>query len=228
MASKRTLRNDQSMPDPDAIKAARKFVLDYSEDAIKFLVAECDPISMLREACDFRGQDYHQIMSQSLVSEDDSKSQSSRQRTFSSDSKLTVTSNSSAAASSSDSGNRPPKQLWVMPENGSKVAKTLTALCLPKSDCLIRIDAVCNHLGMQYEQFSTEELVCYHEGHLSSSGTVSIEWARKSDQLGTKMAQQTTFYVVDDLPGAQVVFGDSEPEAIPVDHPGGISPTISR
>jgi hypothetical protein len=75
---------------------------------------------------------------------------------------------------------------------------------------------------------SSGELVRYNKGHLSSFGTVSIEWARKYAQLGSKLAQQNTFYVVDELPGTQVVFGDSEPEASPVDHPGGISSTFSR
>ena len=206
------------------MKAARKYVRHYPDHAAQYIFDTCHPVQQLQLACANKGQPdehYHRIMLQDSDTEDDTKSQSSRRRTMSSDYSVLT-------SYSSDSGNSPPKQLWVMPGNGSKAPKTLTAQCLPQSDCLIGIDAVCRHLGIQYEPLSGGELVRYNEGRLSSSGTISIEWARKPSQLGTKLAQQNTFHVVDELPGTQVVFGDSEPEASPVDHPGGISSTFSR
>lgn len=213
------------MQDADVIKAARKYVLDYSEDAIKYLVEQCDPIQLLRAACQFKNQDYHQVMSQNVVSEDDRGSNSSRRRTLSSNSRSVLESSSSAVLSSSGSGDGSPDTLWVMPETGRKVAKTLMATSLPQSDCLIRIDAVRTHVGLQYERLSGGELVRYNEGWLTSSGTVTIAWARSLNELNTNKVQRTAFYVVEEL-DSQVVFSDSKPENIPA--AGGMPPTVRR
>jgi hypothetical protein len=229
MTSLRSSQNNQGTPDPDIIKAARKYVQEYPEDAIKYLVAECNPIQLLREACDFKGQDYHEIMSQNLVPEDDTKSQSSRRRTLSSNSRSGLASSSSAILSSAGSGDSSPvtRTLWVMPESGPEIPKTLQAICLPRSDCLIQNDTVRDHLMLEHDCLSDGELVRsvrYNGGFLESYGKISFDWALSHKDLEAEKVQRSTFYVVEELPGGKVVLSDSDPQHSPVHRAGGMSP----
>lgn len=115
-----------------------------------------------------------------------------------------------------------------MPEAGSKVLKTLTATRLPQSDYLIQTHIVRDHLKLKPERQSDDALVRYNGGSLRSYGTISLDWAWSLKDLKSEKVQQSTFYVVEELPDSEVVLNDSDPQDSPIYHDGGISPPLTR
>lgn len=226
MTSIRAAQNDRGISDPDVIKAARKYIRNYSDHAVTYLVNQCDPVALLKEACRFRGHNHLKVMAQDSDSEDDTESQISRRRTLSSNSRSAVASSSSAILSSSGSGDGPSDILWVIPEagsNGSKPPKTLMATRLPQSDNLIRADVVRDRLKLKPQRLSSGSVVRYNGGPIQSSGTVSLDWAWSSRELYSEKVQRSTFHVIEDLPGGEVVLRDCDSQDSPSYQNGGMA-----
>jgi len=177
-------------------------------------------------ACNIKGHNYHKIMFQDSDSEDDTESHTSRRRTLSSNSRSGFASSSSAILSSLSSGDGSSDILWVTPETGLKVPKTLLATRLPQSDYLIQTDIVLDRLKLK--PLSTSAMVRYNGGPIESCGTISLKWAWNPNDLKSEKVQRSTFYVVNDLPDSKVVLSDSDPQVSPMDNAGGMSPTLRR
>jgi hypothetical protein len=222
------MTSSQGNSDPNAIKAARKYVQDYSDYAVAHLVNTCDPVKLLQEACKFKGHNYFKIMAQESDTEDDTKSTSSRRRTLSSNSRSALASTSSAMFSSSSSADGSSGIIWFMPDPRSKIPKTLRATRLEDSDCLIEASIVRSRLKLQPKRLSGSPLVRYTGGPIHCSGTILLEWAWNSKCLTPEMIQRTTFYVVEGLPGFEVVMSDADPQDSPVDQDDGMSPPHTK
>lgn len=225
MTSTRSSQNGQGISDPDVIKAARKYVRGYRDHAVNYLVSNCDPVSLLHEACLYKGHKFYTVMSQDSDSEDDTESQSSRCRTLSSNSRSELASSSSAILSSSASGDGSSPVLWVVaPKAGLTAPMTLTARHLPESDYLIQAEVVHNHLKLKPKHLSVSCRVRYNGGPIMSDSTISLEWAWSPKGLKSEKVQRSTFYVVEELPDSQVVLSGSDPQDSPTNHDGGLSP----
>ena len=223
MTSQLSSQHSQRILNADNMKAAKKYVERYPIHAMNYLCG-CDPHQLLLSACEAEGHDYHLVMSRASGPEDDTKSISSRRRTLSSDSGPANESSSSAIMSSSSSVDSTSEILYAIPETGSTDIKTLWAARLAQSDYLIRTDIVRKRLKLKHPSVVAEAR--YKDGPILSCGTILLHWAWNSNDLDSENVQRNTFYVVDDLPGAEAVIGDLGAQDSPVDRAGGMSSMI--
>jgi hypothetical protein len=211
--------------DAENMKAARIYVEKYPLHAMHSL-CRYDPHQLLQTACAAQGHDYWKVMSEASSPEDDTNSiSSSHHRTLSTDSGPANESSSSAIMSSSSSVDSASEILYVIPHTGSTDVKTLRAARLPQSDYLIRADIVRSRLKLKHHSSDPGSNPCarYKDGPIRSCGTISLHWAWNSNDLDSENVQRNTFYVVDDLPGAEAAICDLED--ISMDQGGGMSST---
>jgi hypothetical protein len=220
MTSQMSSQSSQRL-DAEDMKAARIYVENYPLHAMHFL-CRYDPHQLLQTACAAQRHDYWKVMSEASSPEDDTKSiSSSHHRTLSTDSGPANESSSSAIMSSSSSVDSASEILYVIPDTGSTDVKTLRAARLPQSDYLIRTDIVRSRLKLKHH--SSDACARYKDGPILSCGTISLHWAWNSNDLNSENVQRNTFYVVDDLPGAEAVICDLDD--ISMDQGGGMSST---
>lgn len=205
--------NNPASPSQEDYTAARIFHQNYYEQAVFFL-AQHDPIQLLKNACAVRGHKFHSVMAENDTSpEDDTRSQtSSRRRKNSSNSHSPFDSSASVIQSSSGSSNSSSTvHVWISPDNGSNDGTSIKARRDPQSNSLIRADVVTRHLKLAPIYLSGPCRAQYNHMNLSCESKITLDWAWSAGDLSSGRTQQTTFYLVENLPGSdvQVVLGNS-------------------
>jgi len=186
----------------------------YPDRAVNTL-ARCDPTRLLKEECDLRGHDYYSVMAGKDPSSDDASDTgsqvSSRRRTLSSDSRSPFISSASVVQSSSGSSDSSSSvTVWVSPDKAFNDCTPLKAKRLPQSDPLIQADIVTQRWKLTPKYLSDTHWLRYSHGSLPSDSTITLDWAWSSKHLKANRTQQTTFYLVEDLPDSEVVLGNCD------------------
>jgi hypothetical protein len=197
-------------PDAEVYKAARIYVEKHHELAVDYIARECDAKDLLRAACEAKGDNFHKVMSQDSNPDEDTRSQVWRRRTNSSNSRSEGGSSSSVVFSSSGGASDPSSasSIWVLPENESDPTP-LKARRNSHSNYLIRAGLVSDHWNSRRKRLSNTTWVRYNRGSLPSQETISLPWAWTPDDLKSDKAQRNTLYLVEHLPGIDVVLGNS-------------------
>jgi len=216
--------------DAENLKAARMLILKHESWVVEYLAVR-GAKRMLQERCEVNEQDYHEVMAHrpSLGSEDDTMSQSSRVRSYSSKSQSQHLSSVSTDPSSLGNGDE-AQVLWIAPSGVPAWATTAEAAHLPQSDNLIQTNLVREHLNNSMRPISGGKKVKCNGRPLISIGSTSLDWASSDKDLKFGKPLSNTFYVVDGIPGtnAEIVFGDCDAQGSPVSFGGSTSfPTLN-
>ena len=160
---------------------------------------------------------YHSVMAGIDPNSDDASdtrsqaSISSRRRTLSSNSHSPFMSSASGVQSSSGSSDSSSYvTMWISPDKTLDEYTPLKAKRLPQSDPLIKADMVIRRWKLTPKHLADTHWVRYSHGSLRCDSTITLDWAWNSKHLKAGRTQQSTFYLVEDLPDSDVVIDNCD------------------